>query len=281
MTAILLNGKAQANTIKQELKEKIAKLSAQPTLAVILVGTDAASEVYVRSKEKACIEVGIRPLTYKLATNTPENEILALIKQLNNDISVNGILIQLPLPKHLNTEKILQNVDTKKDVDGFHPLNIGKLIQKQPDTFIPCTPKGIIKLLKTAKENLSGLNAVVIGRSQIVGLPVAQLLLQENCTVTTAHSKTKNLQDICKTADILVSAIGKPEFITGQFIKEGAIVIDVGINRTAEGLKGDICFDEAQHIASYLTPVPGGVGPMTIAMLLENTYEAFLKQQVY
>ena len=205
-------------------------------------------------------------------------ELKELIELLNNSVNVNGILVQLPLPRHLNPQEILTQIKPEKDVDGFHPLNTGLIIQKQPSAFIPCTPKGILRLIHTVKQDLSGLNAVVIGRSQVVGLPVSHLLLNENCTVTIAHSKTKNLSEICKKADILIASVGKPEFVTEDFIKPEAIIIDVGINRTENGIKGDVKYAEVSEKASYITPVPGGVGPMTIAMLLENTYEAFLKQ---
>ncbi|MCM1323568.1 MAG: bifunctional methylenetetrahydrofolate dehydrogenase/methenyltetrahydrofolate cyclohydrolase FolD [Acetobacter sp.] len=278
MTAKILDGKALAQSIKKELKQKIAHLPSAPTLAVIIVGTDPASEIYVHNKEKACLNIGITPKTFSLPENTEENELIALITTLNNTPEINGILVQLPLPKHLNATKILQTISPIKDVDGFHPLNIGYLQQKNPAGFIPCTPKGIIKLLHTAKKDLSGLNAVVIGRSQIVGLPIAQLLLNENCTVTIAHSKTNNLATLCQSADILIAAVGKPELITKEYIKPDSLIIDVGINRTENGLKGDVNFQEAIKTAAYITPVPGGVGPMTIAMLLENTYEAYLKQ---
>lgn len=278
MTAKLLDGKTLAKQIRMELKEKIAKLPSSPALAVIIVGNNPASEIYVKSKEKSCLDVGITPKTYALDETTSQQELLNLIEKLNNSPEINGILVQLPLPKHLDTTAILQSVTPIKDVDGFHPLNSGYLIQNTKQGYVPCTPKGIIRLIKETEQDLTGLNAVVIGRSQIVGLPIAQLLIQQNCTVTTAHSKTKNLQELCKNADILVSAIGKPEFITEEFIKPNAIIIDVGINRTTSGLKGDVCFNDAQALAEYITPVPGGVGPMTIAMLLENTYEAFLKQ---
>lgn len=278
MAAKILDGKALSQNIREDLKQKIAALPAAPALAVILVGADPASEIYVRNKEKACQAVGISPETYKLPADTAEEELIQLITKLNDTPKINGILVQLPLPKHLDTQKILQAVSPLKDVDGFHPLNAGLLQQKNPAGFIPCTPKGILKLLHTAQKDLSGLNAVVVGRSQIVGLPVAQLLLNENCTVTVAHSKTKNLPALCRSADILVAAIGKPEFITKEYIKPDSLIIDVGINRTENGLKGDVKFADAKDTAAYITPVPGGVGPMTIAMLLENTFEAYLKQ---
>ena len=278
MTAKIINGKEIASDILQSLAKKITLLKTPPSLGVILVGSDSASEIYVKSKEKACTKAGITTHTYKLPESTSEEELLNLIDKLNRQPDINGILIQLPLPAHLDSKKILQAVSPAKDVDGFHPLNTGLMVQKCPDIFTPCTPKGIIRLLHTIKEDLSGLTAVIIGRSQIVGLPVAHLLINENCTVTIAHSKTQNLSALCRNADILIAALGKPEFVTKDYIKPQAIVIDVGINRTQTGLKGDVCFEDALETASYITPVPGGVGPMTIAMLLENTYEAFLKQ---
>ena len=277
-TATILNGKQLASSIKTSLKEKISNLKQKPTLAVIIVGNNPASETYVRSKEKACLETGINSKTYKLDENIKEAELLELIDLLNKDNDVNGILVQLPLPSHINTDHILHAITPIKDVDGFHPLNTGLLLKKNPKAFIPCTPKGILKLLHLAKKDLTGLNAVVVGRSQIVGLPIAHLLINENCTVTVTHSKTKNLKEICKSADILIAALGKTEFITKDYIKENSIIIDVGINRTTDGLKGDVKFSDAIDLCSHITPVPGGVGPMTIAMLLENTYEAFLSQ---
>lgn len=278
MTAQILDGKQLAQQIRTELKQKITLTQASPELAVIIVGNDPASEIYVRSKEKACQEVGIKVETFRLTSDISAEELNELIDLLNNSSAVNGILVQLPLPRHLNPQEILTRIKPEKDVDGFHPLNTGLIIQKQPSAFIPCTPKGILRLIHTVKQDLSGLNAVVIGRSQVVGLPVSHLLLNENCTVTIAHSKTKNLSEICKKADILIASVGKPEFVTEDFIKPEAIIIDVGINRTNDGIKGDVKYNEASEKASYITPVPGGVGPMTIAMLLENTYEAFLKQ---
>ena len=278
MTAKILDGKTLALQIRQQLKQKISSLQSAPCLAVIIVGNNPASEIYVKSKEKACIDVGITPKTYALDENTSQADLLNLINKLNNSKEINGILVQLPLPKHLDTTTILQSITPSKDVDGFHPLNSGYLTQNTNQGYIPCTPKGIIRLIKETNLDLTGLNAVVIGRSQIVGLPIAQLLIQQNCTVTITHSKTKNLPEICKNADVLVSAIGKPEFVTKDYIKPNAIIIDVGINRTENGLKGDVCYQDGLELAQHITPVPGGVGPMTIAMLLENTYEAFLKQ---
>lgn len=278
MTAQILDGKQLAAKIRNELKQKITLTQASPELAVIIVGNDPASEIYVRSKEKACQEVGIKVETFRLTSDISAEELNELIDLLNNSSAVNGILVQLPLPRHLNPQEILTQIKPEKDVDGFHPLNTGLVIQKQASAFIPCTPKGILRLIHLVQKDLSGLNAVVVGRSQIVGLPVSHLLLNENCTVTIAHSKTKNLSEICKKADILIASVGKPEFVTEDFIKPEAIIIDVGINRTENGIKGDVKYAEVSEKASYITPVPGGVGPMTIAMLLENTYEAFLKQ---
>lgn len=278
MTAQLLNGKQLAADIRSRLKEKIAGFAAAPGLAVILVGNNPASEIYIRAKQKACAEIGIRAEAFHLPENTSQAELTGLINRLNNTPEINGILVQLPLPRHLNEKEILLAVAPEKDVDGFHPYNAGSIIQKRAGAFAPCTPKGILRLLNTTGKDLNGLNAVIVGRSQIVGMPAAHLLLNRNCTVTITHSHTQNLQKICQTADILIAALGKPEFITGEYIKPGAIVIDVGINRTENGLKGDVNFAEAAEIASYITPVPGGVGPMTIAMLLENTCEAFFKQ---
>lgn len=278
MTATLIDGKQLSKLIKEDLKEQISRLPTAPSLAVIIVGTDPASEIYVRNKENACKAVGITAITHKLPTETTKEELSELIQKLNLAPEVNGILVQLPLPKHLNAAEILPLISPEKDVDGFHPLNAGSLMQKNTATFLPCTPKGIIRLIKSVRKDLSGLNAVVIGRSQIVGLPAALLLINENCTVTVAHSRTKDLKTLCKTADILVAAIGKPEFITKEYIKKDALIIDVGINRTEQGLRGDVCLEDALETAAFVTPVPGGVGPMTIAMLLENTLEAYLKQ---
>jgi len=278
MTAALIDGKALAQKIRNTLREKIAKLPATPILAVILVGNNAASQIYVRAKEKACQETGIKTQTIILPDSITQQQLLETITELNINDKINGILVQLPLPKHLDEKTILSAISPIKDIDGFHPLNTGLMIQKIKDTYLPCTPKGIIYMLHSLHQNLEGLHAVVIGRSQIVGIPTAHLLLNENCTVTVAHSRTKNLAEICRSADILIVAVGKPELITKDYIKPNAIIIDVGINRTENGLKGDVCFADAAELASYITPVPGGVGPMTIAMLLENTYEAFLKQ---
>ena len=279
MTAQIIDGKKIAAECREALKAKIASLHQKPSLAVIQVGDNPASSIYVHSKEKACTEVGIISKTFHLTDSISEDELLELITDLNKDNDINGILVQLPLPKQLNEKKILEHIDPIKDVDGFHPVNTGLMIQKSSKAYIPCTPKGIIQLIKSVKKDLSGLTAVVIGRSLIVGIPTAHLLLAENCTVTIAHSKTKNLPEICRNADILVAAVGKAELITEDYIKPDALIIDVGINRTEQGLKGDVKRSASEQKAAYFTPVPGGVGPMTIAMLLENTYEAYLKQQ--
>lgn len=278
MAYSIINGKELSQKIQEEIKEKIACLKTCPHLAVILIGDNPASQTYVKNKEKACQNVGIKSITYHLDKDIKQQELEDFIIELNNDKQINGILVQLPLPKHLETEKILSLISPLKDVDGFHPLNTGLLVKGSENAILPCTPKGIIKMLHSVKEDLSGLNAVVIGRSQIVGLPIAQLLIKENCTTTVTHSHTKDLSAITQNADILVVAIGKPDFINKEHIKKGAIVIDVGINKTDNGLKGDVDFDSAKTQASYITPVPGGVGPMTIAMLLENTYLAYLNQ---
>lgn len=280
MTSTIINGKELALTYKTALKEKISKLPSQPSLAVILVGNNPASQTYVKNKSIACTEVGIISQTYHLTEDIKQEELEDLIITLNQDKDTNGILVQLPLPSHLDTPKILSLINPQKDVDGFHPLNTGLLAKSAPEAIIPCTPKGIIEILRSLPIDLTGLHAVVVGRSQIVGLPVAQLLIKENLTTTITHSKTKDLPSITKTADILVVAIGKKEFITKEHVKKGAIVIDVGINKTEDGLKGDVKFDELIDICSYITPVPRGVGPMTIAMLLENTYLAYLSQNI-
>lgn len=270
---LLLNGFELAKQCRAGLAEKIGTLSRAPKLAVILAGDNPASAVYVRNKEKAAREVGIESVVYRYDEITRE-ELLSLIQELNADDGTDGILVQLPLPEGLDENEILQAIDPAKDVDGFHPLNLGKLIIGEPAP-VACTPKGCLKLIHLAKEDLTGLHAVVIGRSVIVGKPMAQLLLRENCTVTTAHSKTKDLPELCRTADIVVAAVGKPETVKADWIKEGAIVIDVGINRLPDGkLCGDVDFDACFDKCAAITPVPKGVGPMTIAMLLDNTVEA-------
>ncbi len=270
---LLLNGFELAKQCRAELAERVKAMPRAPKLAVILVGDNPASAIYVRNKEKAAAEVGVESLVYRLDSATQE-ELTALIKQLNADETVDGILVQMPLPAPLNEREILQTINPAKDVDGFHPLNLGKLLIGEPAP-VACTPKGCMRLIRLAKQDLTGLHAVVIGRSVIVGKPMAQLLLNANCTVTTAHSKTRDLPALCRSADIVVAAIGKPKTVKADWIKDGAIVIDVGINRLEDGkLCGDVDFDACFDKCAAITPVPKGVGPMTIAMLLENTVEA-------
>ena len=270
---LLLNGFELAKQCRAELAERVKAMSRAPKLAVILVGDNPASAIYVRNKEKAAAEVGVESLVYRLDSATQE-ELTALIEQLNADETVDGILVQMPLPAPLNEQEILQTINPAKDVDGFHPLNLGKLLIGEPAP-VACTPKGCMRLIRLAKQDLTGLHAVVIGRSVIVGKPMAQLLLNANCTVTTAHSKTRDLPALCRSADIVVAAIGKPKTVKADWIKDGAIVIDVGINRLEDGkLCGDVDFEACFDKCAAITPVPKGVGPMTIAMLLENTVEA-------
>lgn len=275
----ILDGKKLSLKIQEELKEKVSSLKTKPCLAVILVGDDKASKVYVRNKEKAAEYIGIDTTTYRLEESTTTEDLLALIDKLNNDSSVNSILVQLPLPKHIDKEKVLLSILPKKDVDGFHPTNMGHLWLGKP-RLVPCTPAGIIKLLDEYKIPIDGKNAVVIGRSNVVGKPIAQLLLERNATVTLTHSHTHNLKDIVKNADIVVVATGKPKFVTKDFIKKGAVVADVGINRDKNNkLVGDVDFENVKDLTSFISPVPGGVGPLTVAMLMEQTYKAYLNQQ--
>lgn len=273
--AKIISGKELSQKIKDELKTKVLDFEndygRKITLAVILVGENPASQVYVKNKIKATEYVGMRSLAFYLPENASAEEVKETVTALANDSGVDGILVQLPLPKHLNEGEILDLIPAEKDVDGFLAENVGKLTLGK-ETTVACTPFGVLQMLKSTGESLRGKNAVVIGRSNIVGKPMALLLLQEDCTVTVCHSKTVNLKEICKSADVLVAAIGRAEFVTADMVKEGAIVIDVGINRTENGLVGDVKFNEVEKIAGYITPVPGGVGPMTIAMLLENTY---------
>ncbi len=280
--ANIIDGKLLSQKIKDELKIKVQdffnKNGRQITLAVILVGENPASQVYVKNKIKATEYVGMKSLSFYLPEDASFDEVSQTIKGLADDNGVDGILVQLPLPKHLDENKILNLIPAQKDVDGFLAENVGNLLLGQPAT-VACTPFGVLKMLQSTGVELCGKNAVVVGRSNIVGKPMALLLLQENCTVTVCHSKTKNLKDVCKNADILVAAIGRPKFITADMVKDGAVVIDVGINRTENGLVGDVDFDSIKEIASYITPVPGGVGPMTIAMLLENTYLCALRRE--
>ena len=275
--AKIIDGKAISTQIKEELKEKVAKMKEAGTevcLAVIQVGNDPASSVYVNNKKKACEYIGINSLAYELPESTTEEELLALIQELNDRADVNGILVQLPVPKHIDEDKIIKAISPKKDVDGFHPQSVGALCIGQPG-FVSCTPAGIIQLLKRSGIEIEGKECVVVGRSNIVGKPMSLLLLRENGTVTVAHSRTKDLKAICKRADILVVAIGKPRFITEEYIKEGAVVIDVGIHRNENNkLCGDVDFEAVEPHCSAITPVPGGVGPMTIAMLMNNCVES-------
>ena len=279
--AQIIDGKKISQEIKDEIKEQVAQLKAEGSevcLAVIQVGNNPASTVYVGNKKKACAYTGITSLAYELPEETTEEELLQKIEELNQDKKVNGILVQLPLPKHMDEDKIIEAISPAKDVDGFHPVNVGALSIGK-DGFISCTPYGIIQLLKRSGTEIDGKNCVIIGRSNIVGKPMAQLLLRENGTVTIVHSHTKNLKEITAQADIVVAAIGKANYITADYIKEGAVVIDVGINRNENGkLCGDVDFAQVSEKASAITPVPGGVGPMTIAMLMQNCLEAFRRQ---
>lgn len=269
----IIDGKQISLDIKNELKEKVAKYKEQGieiTLAVVKVGNDPASAVYVRNKEKACEYVGINSKTLALPEETTEEELLNVVKELNEDKNVNGILVQLPLPKHIDESKVLLTIDSTKDVDGFHPVNVGKMVIGE-DTFLPCTPAGIIEMIKRTDIDIEGKECVVIGRSNIVGKPMAMLMLKENATVTIAHSRTKGLKEVTKRADIIVAAIGKAKFVTADYVKEGAVVIDVGMDRDENGkLCGDVDFESVSKVASAITPVPGGVGPMTVTMLLVN-----------
>lgn len=273
----LIDGKAISAKVKEEVKNEAAQLTEKgvvPCLAVILVGDDKASQTYVNSKEKACKACGIRSLKYTLEANTGESALIDLIQSLNENDEVDGILVQLPLPKHIDENKILEKISCEKDVDGFHAVNVGRLVSGL-DGFVPCTPCGIMRLFKEYGIKVSGKNAVVIGRSNIVGKPMANLLLNANATVTVTHSKTQNLAKITKDADIIVVAIGKPNFLKADMVKNGAVVIDVGINRLENNkLVGDVDFENVANKCSFITPVPGGVGPMTIAMLLKNTIKS-------
>ncbi len=276
--AEIIDGKLVSSSTRKDIALGVEKFKSEfgfsPGLAVVLVGDDPASAVYVRNKHKGCLEVGISSYEIRMPADTSEVDLLAKIDELNADSCVHGILVQLPLPKHINEKKVIERISSEKDVDAFHPQNVGKIMLGQYD-LLPCTPAGIMKLLEFYEIDPSGKECVVIGRSNIVGKPMAHLLLEKNGTVTVCHSKTQNLSEVTKRADILVVAIGKPEFLTADMVKDGAVVIDVGINRTAEGkLVGDVNFDEVSKKASFITPVPGGVGPMTITMLLKNTLTA-------
>lgn len=282
MNTLLIDGKKISQNIKDELKievENLKKNNLLPGLAVILVGTNAASKIYVSNKKKACDYIGIRSFSYELPKETSEEKLLELIDELNHKKEVNGILVQLPLPKHINESKVLLSIDPTKDVDCFHPYNVGMISVGELNGFLPCTPAGIIELIKRSNIEIEGKKCVVIGRSNIVGKPVSLLLLSHNGTVTICHSRTKNLKEICKEADILVAAIGKAKFITVDMVKEDAVLIDVGMNRLENGkLCGDIDFENCKGKCMAITPVPGGVGPMTIAMLMKNCVKAAIMQ---
>lgn len=282
MTAQIISGTQLASQIKSNVAQQISQYVAQgkraPGLAVILVGADPASQVYVGSKRKSCAEIGIVSKSYDLPETTTEQALLELIEELNQDAEVNGILVQLPLPKHIDSTKVIEQISPEKDVDGFHPYNVGRLCQRIP-TLRACTPYGVMKLLETTGISFYGKHAVIVGASNIVGRPMALELLLAGCTVTVTHRFTEDLASHIRQADILVVAVGKPKFIKGEWIKEGAVVVDVGINRLEGKLVGDVEFDVAAQRASYITPVPGGVGPMTVAMLMQNTLSAYEKQQ--
>lgn len=273
----ILDGKKLSLILQEDLKEKINKLSNSPNLTVVMVGEDKASKIYVKNKEKIAKKMGIDTNTIYLNSETTTDELLSIIERLNKDKSVNGILVQLPLPKHIDENLVLEKISPLKDVDGFHPKNLGKLMINNA-SMIPCTPLGIIKLLDFYNIELEGKNVVILGRSNIVGKPMLHLLLQKNATVTITHSYTKNLKDITKKADILIVAIGKSNFITKEYIKDNAIIVDVGINRVDNKIMGDVDFNSVKDKVSFITPVPGGVGPLTITMLMYQTYIAYLNQ---
>ena len=278
--ANIINGKEISAAIREEIKAEVQGMSIRPGLAVVLVGDDPASAVYVRNKSKACAEVGIYSEVYRLPEETGREQLLGLIGQLNQSPLIHGILVQLPLPKHLDPEEVIMAIDPAKDVDAFHPVNVGKIMIGNYD-FLPCTPAGVMELLHRSGIEVSGKECVVIGRSNIVGKPQAMLLLHENATVTVCHSKTRDLPTVCRRADILVSAVGKAKFVTADMVKDGAVIIDVGMNRDENGkLCGDVDFEPVSEKASYITPVPGGVGPMTITMLLKNTVTAAKRSEL-
>lgn len=279
--AKLIDGKIISSAVKENVSKEVELLKSNgitPSLAVIIVGEDPASKVYVANKKKACEQIGIKSLEFALSEETTNKELLDLINKLNNDESVNGILCQLPLPKHLDEKTVIESISPDKDVDAFHPVNVGRIMTGDYD-FLPCTPAGIMEMLDYENIDICGKNCVVIGRSNIVGKPMSMLLLHRNGTVTICHSKTKDLKSICASADILVAAVGRANFVTADMVKEGAVVIDVGINRLNNGkLCGDVDFSDVEPKASFITPVPGGVGPMTIATLMKNTLTAAKKQ---
>lgn len=274
--AEILDGKWLSSTIKEELKGKADELKGVrlPKLVVVLVGDDPASHTYVNAKEKACKEVGFISKVHRLSADITNEELLSLIRSLNEDETVDGILVQMPIPKHLDSKAVILTIDPNKDVDGFHPINVGKLHSNEK-TFVPCTPLGVMELLKAYNIDVNGLNAVVLGRSHLVGRPIAQLLVSANATVTICHSRSKHIDEICRRADLVVAAVGVPHFVKKDWVKKGAIVVDVGIHRTEDNkIIGDVV-SEVMEVASYMTPVPKGVGPMTIAMLLSNTFDAY------
>ena len=277
---MIIDGKKISAVLREKLKEKVSKLkstyNAVPGLTVILVGEDPPSKIYVKNKEKSAIEVGINSEVIRYQDNVEEKVVLNKIKELNENDKISGILVQLPLPKHIDKRKVIETINPNKDVDGLHPMNVGNLSSGY-DSMVPCTPFGCYLLIKDVEKDLNGKHAVVIGRSNLNGKPMTQLLLKENCTVTITHSKTKDLKAECKRADIIVAAVGRPKLVKADWVKKDAIVIDVGINKTDTGLVGDVDFDEVSKVAKAVTPVPGGVGPMTIACLLSNTVECFKK----
>jgi len=279
---ILIDGKKAAAELREELKQEVTELKTKynkvPGLTVILIGDMAPSQIYVRNKEKSANEVGLKSEVIRYPDTVEEKTVLKIIEELNNDESVSGILVQLPLPKHIDKQKVIETITPSKDVDGFHPMNVGNLSSGY-ESSVPCTPLGCYLMIKKIEPNLSGKKAVVVGRSNLNGKPMTQLLLKENCTVTITHSRTKDLKAECLEADIIVAAVGIPELVKGDWVKKDAIVIDVGINKTENGLVGDVAFDEVSKVAKALTPVPGGVGPMTIACLLKNTVDCFKRSQ--
>ena len=279
---ILIDGKKIAAELREELKKEVSELKTKfnkvPGLTVILIGDMAPSQIYVRNKEKSANEVGLKSEIIKYPDTVEEKTVLEKIKELNKDESISGILVQLPLPKHIDKQKVIETITPSKDVDGFHPMNVGNLSSGY-ESLVPCTPLGCYLMIKKIEPNLSGKKAVMIGRSNLNGKPMAQLLLKENCTVTITHSRTKDLKAECLEADIIVAAVGIPELVKGDWVKKDAVVIDVGINKTENGLVGDVAFDEVSKVAKALTPVPGGVGPMTIACLLKNTIDCFKRAQ--
>ena len=279
---ILIDGKKEAALLRDDLKKEVSdiklKYNKVPGLTVILIGDLTPSQIYVRNKEKSALEVGLKSEVIRYPNNVEEKVVLDKIKELNRDASVSGILVQLPLPKHIDKQKVIEQIAPQKDVDGFHPMNVGNLSSGY-ESSIPCTPLGCYLLIKKIEPNLNGKKAVIVGRSNLNGKPMTQLLLKENCTVTITHSKTKDLKDECLKGDIIVAAVGIPELVRGDWVKKDAIVIDVGINKTDKGIVGDVAFDEVSKVAKALTPVPGGVGPMTIACLLKNTIDCFKRSQ--